>query len=804
MDQMVLETQQWLNQTYGNDSRYKHISENGKTGWATIYGLTRALQIELGIQSTADNFGPSTQRMFSQRWPSGIKQQKADDETESNVYSIIQGALWCKGYSSGSHITQHFYDGTGRGIKALKNDMGIGGDSTVTLDIMKALLSMQQFVLLTAYGGKSSIRNIQQEINRDYKEYTGIIPTDGLYGREMNKAMIQVLQSIEGYSPSGATGNFGSGTKSKLKTINSSNAMTNGNWLWLGRVMLLCNGYDLEIHSGWESDVEVLLRTFQEDYELSITSEFDTDTWMSLFVSKGNPDRRSEACDTRFEITDDFAEKLKADGYKIIGRYLTGGSFKEIREGELQRILDKGFKYFPIYQDNGRQVENFTYETGRANAKTASEAAIAKGIPNGSIIYFAVDFDAYDYQVDSNILPYFRGINETIDLKYQVGIYASRNVCTRISKAGYAVASFVSDMSTGFSGNLGFPIPDNWNFDQFYEISGYGNSWDLDKVAFKGRFPACDSVVNEERNYNPYTLPTIKTDDELSQIKNVSTVFELIADVGNAYAAYKKSGYTHPEGVLYSNEVGTLQFLAKKYFHNAGDNGWLKDIGFKIVSNVIYDEMFEVYLKTEKKDLYDSIMPYISGDNNSLKDDLSGVIDLPHLAVTTLSYYNNPINPPSWNGWAGDLVSAYSLVQSYHDTNSDESLEEIARAYVGGEHPEEDLRHSPSSTINNCNYSDLCSDGYAILLAKKIKEKKTLAESFKSVFENEAGMEFKALLDDIGANDEIPLIKNSVTKVVRGIVTNLLTMAENGFKDSDEDVKEACINTFAYWIHFKQ
>ena len=79
-------------------------------------------------------------------------------------------------------------------------------------------------------------------------------------------------------------------------------------------------------------------------------------------------------------------------------------------------------------------------------------------------------------------------------------------------------------------------------------------------------------------------------------------MFELIADVENAYAAYKKSGYTHPEGVLYSNEAGTLQFLARKYFHNADDNGWLKDIGFKIVSNVIYDEMLEFYLKIEKTD----------------------------------------------------------------------------------------------------------------------------------------------------------------------------------------------------------
>lgn len=42
--------------------------------------------------------------------------------------------------------------------------MGIGGDSTVTIDVMKALLSMQQFVLLKRYGGTGVVRIIQQTI----------------------------------------------------------------------------------------------------------------------------------------------------------------------------------------------------------------------------------------------------------------------------------------------------------------------------------------------------------------------------------------------------------------------------------------------------------------------------------------------------------------------------------------------------------------------------------------------------------------------------------------------------------------
>ena len=97
VDQMVLQTQQWLNKTYGNDPRFKKINPDGRTGWPTIYALTRALQIELGIQSTADNFGPSTQRLFKKRYPNGVRQQAAADKSTSNVYSIIQGGAVVQG-----------------------------------------------------------------------------------------------------------------------------------------------------------------------------------------------------------------------------------------------------------------------------------------------------------------------------------------------------------------------------------------------------------------------------------------------------------------------------------------------------------------------------------------------------------------------------------------------------------------------------------------------------------------------------------------------------------------------------------
>ncbi|MBW4080275.1 hypothetical protein [Paenibacillus sp. S150] len=169
MDEMVLKTQLFLNAMYGHDPRYVVIDPvTGVTGWTTIYALTRALQIELGITATADSFGPTSKARFTQRYPNGVQQQADGAVYEDNVYAIIQGALWCKGYSTGaSGITKNFYGGTGGAVKALKEDAGfIAPSSTVTVNVMAALLSMNQYVTLYLQGGTAEIRGIQQRLNR--------------------------------------------------------------------------------------------------------------------------------------------------------------------------------------------------------------------------------------------------------------------------------------------------------------------------------------------------------------------------------------------------------------------------------------------------------------------------------------------------------------------------------------------------------------------------------------------------------------------------------------------------------------
>ena len=512
MDTMVLKTQQWLNATYGSDGRYNIVDEDGFTGWETIYGLTRALQIELGITAAADSFGPTTRSRFLSAYPNGVIQQAEGSQVEANIYAIIQGALWCKGYSTGaSEITKHFYGGTGNAVKNLKSDMGISNsNSNVTVNVIAALLSMNQYTLRWSLGGTEEIRIIQQSLNASYEDYIGLIPCDGLYGRDMNKALIKVLQAVEGYTPSQATGNFGDGTKANIPilpdTANVLPASKEEAAIKLFRYALCCNGYSSGSVSGsWDSVIEQRLEEFQNDYVLPITCRADLNTWMSLLLSKGNSDRAALGCDCATILDSAKAQALYAAGYRYVGRYLSGTvggtTSKAMTVNELNAIFAAGLKVFAIFQESTPSVSYFSYSQGRVDAIKAINAAKALGVPYRENIYFAVDYDIMDNQITSNVVPYFEGIRDSMNAAsnfYRVGIYGPRHVCSRVSSKKLAISSFVSDMSTGFSGNMGYKIPGNWAFDQFHEytFTYSGGSFGLDKDAYSERYSGFNNLID--------------------------------------------------------------------------------------------------------------------------------------------------------------------------------------------------------------------------------------------------------------------------------------------------------------------
>ncbi|MFT8823658.1 glycoside hydrolase domain-containing protein, partial [Liquorilactobacillus satsumensis] len=482
MDQMVLATQQWLNKTYGGVSGFGNVPEDGKTGWTTVYGLTRALQHELGITDLVDNFGPTTKQKFNNL------ASKIIAGYSGNIVYIIQGGFWCKGINPGA-FDGKFTSETAAAVSAMKEDAGLAETgSSLNGNFMAALLNMSAFVLVA--NGDARIREMQQQLNHDYLAYTGILPCDGIYQRDTNTALIYALQAEEKLSTSIANGAYGPTTKADTPTIKAGDQ---SNFVRILQWGLYVNNkaYTGDFDGNYDSAVVTAVKNFESDQALTTTdgTSAGVDIFMSLLTSAGNPDRSAVACDTSYQLTTARVEVLKNAGYSIVGRYLTGtvGSTtkrnKNLTTDEITTITDGGLKIFPIYQDGASDSENyFTASQGTADATKAVYAAQNLGFKEDVVIYFAVDADIQDGDIASTAEVYFNALYDIVtSYGYGVGIYGTRNITQKIIKAGLADKAYVSDMSTGYSGNLGFSMPDEWAFDQFAEISI--GDFAIDKVA---------------------------------------------------------------------------------------------------------------------------------------------------------------------------------------------------------------------------------------------------------------------------------------------------------------------------------
>ncbi|MFI7341798.1 glycoside hydrolase domain-containing protein [Streptomyces sp. NPDC050085] len=474
-DEMVKLAQKFINTTYGDGATLgiSKLEENGQTSWTVMYALTRALQYEMGITSLSNSFGPTTLTTLQSKYP------KLDASTvpSANFCRIIQSALYCKGYDGGN-IDGTYSSRVEAGVTNLKTNMGLdrrfpGG--SLEPKVVKGLMNMDAYV--TVNDGSEAIRSVQQWLNWRYVDRQDfyVIPCDGHNSRDVSKSMLYAIQYELGMADGVANGVFGPGTQTGLKdhTVAVGSTTT---FASLFTAAMILNRRPVSFGT-FTGAVQTETEKFQSFAKLPVTGIGDFSTWASLLVSYGDQTRKGEACDGVTQITAARAATLKANGIKYIGRYLSNvdpvpsGSTKEkeIQPGELKTIADNGLRCFPIYQTYGRGADGFNYPLGRAAAQAAINAALDHGFKTGTRIFFAVDFDALDYQVTDNVLPHFKGIQDAIaddGNRFEIGVYGPRNVCTRVSEAGHSTASFVSDMSSGFSGNFGYPLPPDWAYDQ--------------------------------------------------------------------------------------------------------------------------------------------------------------------------------------------------------------------------------------------------------------------------------------------------------------------------------------------------
>ena len=176
---------------------------------------------------------------------------------------------------------------------------------------------------------------------------------------------------------------------------------------------------------------------------------------------------------------------LQSQGIAAVGRYYTRNrsSRKLLQLAEARALSAAGIRIWPVYQDRQNQAADFSLEKGVAAGQNAlSYARDVIGQPAGTAIYFAVDFDPSNSQIDRVIEPYFRGIAQALREAgdpYRAGVYGSGLVCKALLDAGLVAYTWLT-MSSGFAGTAAFKASGRWHLLQKLEVEGFCNLASVD------------------------------------------------------------------------------------------------------------------------------------------------------------------------------------------------------------------------------------------------------------------------------------------------------------------------------------
>lgn len=151
---------------------------------------------------------------------------------------------------------------------------------------------------------------------------------------------------------------------------------------------------------------------------------------------------------------------LKAAGITAIIRYddrFPSGDWKQIHLPEARAIRNADLQLGIVYEGAGDQVGAFSEQSGYLDAVYSRKMAKDRGQPDGSAIYFAVDFDAAAPQIRNNIVPYFNGVERAFSEnnpfpKLTPGVYGSGLVCRTLAGLGLVKLKWIT-CSRGFAGS---------------------------------------------------------------------------------------------------------------------------------------------------------------------------------------------------------------------------------------------------------------------------------------------------------------------------------------------------------------
>jgi hypothetical protein len=136
-------------------------------------------------------------------------------------------------------------------------------------------------------------------------------------------------------------------------------------------------------------------------------------------------------------LTADTAAAFRANGYDFVARYLVLPEkyWKALTKEEADLIQAAGLKIVSVFETTADRALG-GHAAGLEDGATAAQCAASVGQPDGSTIYFAVDFAPTAAQMQT-VIDYIRGCNDATPT-YSTGVYGSFDVVTAVKAAGAA------------------------------------------------------------------------------------------------------------------------------------------------------------------------------------------------------------------------------------------------------------------------------------------------------------------------------------------------------------------------------
>lgn len=181
-----------------------------------------------------------------------------------------------------------------------------------------------------------------------------------------------------------------------------------------------------------------------------------------------------------------FATRLAAAGVKTVIRYYNHRNSatlpsKCLTREELRDLHGAGLAVAVVFEQRGGadgNIEDLDAQSGGEDAARALELAAEMQQPQGSTIYFAVDWDYFQQSELDQLATYFDRAKQALDGRFLVGVYGSGTVGKHLKSRGLVHHIWLAG-ATGWSGTESALEEGNWSLFQKHlsktsEIGGFG------------------------------------------------------------------------------------------------------------------------------------------------------------------------------------------------------------------------------------------------------------------------------------------------------------------------------------------